>query len=163
MEATLIFGVTLLAASALAAGEKFAQVGGMKFARAGLGWALLFGVGVLLATAADEKAPAKIEGIPITRPNGTFLGLQIKDNNFVLTFYDKQKKKMTPDVARATVRWPVKYQPNDERAVLNPGGDEFSLTSPRTVRPPHTFKVFLLLFVDGNEDPAESYNLDYHE
>jgi hypothetical protein len=153
---------------ALATAGEFAQRGGMKIARAGWGLALLLGVGVLFAAGADEKAgggkeAAKIEGVTIERPNGTFLGLQIKDNNFVLTFYNKKKEKMAPDVTRATVRWPVKYQPNDERTVLNPGGDEFSLSSPRTVRPPHNFKVYLLLFVDGNDDPVESYNLSYRE
>lgn len=129
---------------------------------------MMLGAGVLLATAADEKkdgdkGPPKIEGVTIARPNGSFLGLAIKENNFVLTFYDEHKEKMAPDVARAAVRWPVKYQPNDERTVLNPGDDGFSLTSPRTVRPPHNFKVFLLLFVAGNDDPVESYNLDYRD
>jgi hypothetical protein len=113
-------------------------------------------------TGAEKKAeePAKIEGFTLNRPNGGFLGLEIKGGNFVVTFYNKEKKKTAVDVARAVVRWPVKYQPLDERTVLNPGGPD-SLTSSKVVRPPHNFKVYLSLFVAGNETPVESHVIDY--
>ena len=62
--------------------------------------------------ATPDDAPGKIAGIEIARPNGGFLGLQIVNNNFVLSFYDAKKKKIPPDVARAALRWPVKYPPN---------------------------------------------------
>ena len=115
------------------------------------------------AVAARQEEPEpKIEGVALTRPNGTYLGLQVVNNNFVLTFYDAKKKKMAPDVARATVRWDVKYQPGPERTVLNPGGGPASLTSEKTVRPPLNFRVFLSLFVEGSEDAVESYSVDYH-
>lgn len=103
----------------------------------------------------------KVDGLSIPRPSGGFLGLQIVNNHFVLSFYNAKQRKTAPDVARATVRWPVKYQPNDDRAVLNPGSDGTSLTSGKTVRPPHTFKVALSLFVEGSEDAVESYSVDY--
>jgi hypothetical protein len=108
-----------------------------------------------------EDPPATIDGVAITRPNGGFLGLQILNNNFVLTFYDAKKKKVAPDVARAALRWPVKYQPGPERTVLNPSGG-FALASAKDVRPPFTFKVFISLFVEGKDDPVESYTVDYH-
>jgi hypothetical protein len=111
--------------------------------------------------AKEPEAMPTISGIEIQRPNGAFLGLQIVGSNFVLTFYDSNKKKMAADVMRATLRWPVKYQPNNERTVLNPGGDPSSLTSPMPVRPPHNFKVFMSLFVEGHDDPVESYVVDY--
>ncbi len=102
----------------------------------------------------------KIDGLEIARPNGTFLGLQIVNNNFVLSFYDAKKHRTTADVSRATLRWAVKYQPQDERAVLNPSGDGQSLTSAKTIRPPHSFKVFLALFVEGSDSAVESYSVD---
>ncbi len=114
-----------------------------------------------------KPAPKKVEpighvdGLEIARPNGTFLGLQIVSSNFVLSFYDADRKKMAPDVVRATLRWPVKYQPGDERTVLNAGSDGTSLSSGKTVRPPHNFKVFIGLFVEGNDSPIESYSVDY--
>lgn len=107
-----------------------------------------------------EKASPAIEGVSIARPGGNYLGLQIVNNNFVLSFYDAQKMKTAPDVARASVRWAVKYQPQDERAVLNPGGDGTSLTSTKNVRPPHDFKVFIGLFVDGSDAAVETYSVD---
>jgi hypothetical protein len=112
-------------------------------------------------TKKKEDPPAKIDGVAISRPNGGFLGLQVLNNNFVLTFYDAKKKKVAPDVARATFRWPVKYQPGPERTVLNPNGG-FALTSAKDIRPPLTFKVFISLFVEGKEDAVESYTVDFH-
>ena len=103
-----------------------------------------------------------VDGVTIARPNGQFLGLQIVNNSFVLSFYNEQKHKIAPDVTRATLRWPVKYQPADERAVLNPGSDGTSLTSAKTVRPPHNFKVALALFTEGSETAVETYSVDYH-
>lgn len=108
-----------------------------------------------------EEAP-KIEGLTIARANGTFLGLQVVNGNFVLTFYGKDKKKAKVDVVRATLRWPVKYQPTDERTVLNPGGPN-TLTSSKVVKPPLNFKVYLGLFVEGSDAAAESYVVDYRE
>ena len=140
----------------------------MNLARVGGGWAMMMAIGLIVATAADkpkvaDKAPAKIEGIAITRPNGSFLGLQLQDNHFVLTFYDKEKKKMAPDVAMAVARWPVKYQKGDERTALTPGADGTSLTSPLFVRPPHSFRLYLGLFKAGSEDAVENYVVDFHD
>lgn len=109
-----------------------------------------------------KEEARKIEGLTIARPNGTFLGLQVVNGNFVLTFYGKDKKKAKVDVLRATLRWPVKYQPADERTVLNPAGPN-TLTSAKAVRPPLNFKVYLGLFVSGSDAAAESYVVDYRE
>lgn len=109
----------------------------------------------------QEEVP-KIDGQTIPRPNGTFLGLQVVNGNFVLTFYDKEKKKTKVDAARATLRWPVRYQPTDERTVLNPGAAS-TLTSAKGVRPPLNFKVYLSLFVEGSETATESYVVDYRD
>jgi hypothetical protein len=121
--------------------------------------------------AADKAAPGgpkkkeeepKIDGLTIPRANGTFLGLQVVNGNFVHTFYDKEKKKAAVDAARATVRWPVKYQPADERTVLNPGGPN-TLTSGKLVRPPLNFRVYLALFREGSDDALESFVVEYSD
>jgi hypothetical protein len=117
-----------------------------------------------VAPKSDQKTVApigNIDGVTIPRPNGNFLGLQIVNSNFVLSFYNAKKRKMAPDVTRATLRWPVKYQPADERAVLNAGSDGTSLMSPKTIRPPHLFRATLNLFVEGNESAVETYAVDY--
>lgn len=111
----------------------------------------------------EEEPPGEIAGLPITRPDGRFLGLQIVNNNFVLTFYDAKKHKLPADAVRATLRWSVRYQPNDERVVLNGGADESVLTSAKTVRPPHVFKVYLGLFTGEGDAALESYVIDYHD
>ena len=123
-------------------------------------------VGALAKPAAKVAAPnaaqpaAPIEGAVIPRANG-FLGLKLSDNHFVLSFYDAKQKKVAPDVARATLRWPVKYQPADERTVLNPTGDGFTLASLKTVRAPHSFRLYLSLFAEGAEQAAESYVIEF--
>jgi hypothetical protein len=110
-----------------------------------------------------KKAPPKIDGAAIERAKGGYLGLKVVGNNFVLSFYDREKAPIAADVARATLRWPVKYQPSDERTVLNPAADGKSLTSGKTVKPPFLFKVYLSLFVEGNDQAVENYVVDYHE
>lgn len=138
--------------------------------------ALLLSNGALIATSHAAAAGAKtaaagkaaeeekvIEGVTINRPGDAFLGLQVVNGNFVLSFYDKDKNKVAPDRIRASLRWPVKYQPNDERAVLQPGADGTSLTSSKVVRPPFAFRVYVSLFVEGTEEPVESYSIDFHQ
>ena len=115
-------------------------------------------------TPTKPEPPAKIDGIVLNRPNGGFLGLQLLNSNFKLSFYDAKKKPATVDVARATARWPVHYKIGpDERAVLNPTADGKALTSTWFVRPPHTFKLYLSLLNDGQENAVESYVIDFHE
>lgn len=123
--------------------------------------------GLAVATAATKPAAAGekaavnvIEGVTIARPSGGFLGLQITSGKFVLSFYDAEKTKVAPDVPRAILRWPVQYQPQDERTMLTAGGDGTSLTSVKTVRPPHNFKVFISLFAEGGETAVETYSVN---
>lgn len=124
----------------------------------------------MFAAASARRAPdtqkeemPEIPGLEIPRPNGGFLGLDLVKSNFVLTFYNKEREKTAPDVARAVLRWPVRYQKLDERTVLNPAGDGVSLTSAMFIRPPHNFRLSILLFVDGSPDAVESYNVQFQK
>lgn len=102
----------------------------------------------------EEKLP-EIPGVTIVRPNGTKLGLQIVDNKFKLTFYDKKHKEMQVDVTRATARWPNTRSntPSDYRTVLNGSGTY--LMGERPVLPPRVFNVYLTL-LQGEGDAAKA-------
>jgi hypothetical protein len=104
-----------------------------------------------------EEPPAKVAGVAVSRGTG-FLGVQLVDSKFKVTFYDAKKKPVAPDVARAVVRWNVKYQPEPERALLTPGGDAHSLTSAKIVRAPYTFRLTLILLKGANDGAAEDSN-----
>lgn len=123
---------------------------------------------VLAAKGAADKAgkkeepPAKIEGMEIARGAKGFLGLQVASGTFKLSFYDEKKKPAKPDVVRATLRWNPSYRPNPEFFVLE-SGDGKTLSSPKTVRPPYNFKLFMSLFVEGKEDPVESFVVDFRQ
>jgi hypothetical protein len=112
-----------------------------------------------------EEPPAKIEGIEIARGEKGFLGIEIVNATFKLSFYDTKKKPIAPDVARATLRWDPKYKVGEERVVLNPA--EKSLSSPRNIRPPYNFKLFITLFKEPTEgaDPVavENYTIDFRQ
>ena len=139
--------------------------------------AVLFCLGFAVAVPAAEPAKSakdakkeepKIEGLAVPRGDKGFLGIQIVSGTFKLTFYDTKKKPKAPDMGRAVFRWRPNYKPTEERYVLNPGGDEFSLTSPRVVRPPYQFKLYItLLKGDSNPDaeqpPGESFVVDFHQ
>ena len=109
----------------------------------------------------EEEEVFEVEGLEIARPDGGYLGLTVKENHFVLGFYDKDKKPVAVDVERALLRWPVRYQSNDERTVLRVAGDGNSLASPYFVRPPHSFRVYLFLYEAGSDEPAENYIVQY--
>lgn len=101
------------------------------------------------APAKKAEAPAKIEGMEIARGTKGFLGLQLVGGTFKLSFYDMKKKPVAPDVVRAVLRWDPKGKVGQERFVLNREG--MALSSPRTVKPPHAFKLYITLI---KEDAA---------
>jgi hypothetical protein len=111
--------------------------------------------------AKKPEPPAVIEGMTIPRGTG-FLGIAIVDSTFRLSFYDAEKKPVAPDVARAALRWPVKYQPGDERTVLNLASDGKSLASAFVVRPPYFFKLFITLIAeDAPSGAGETFVVDF--
>ena len=103
----------------------------------------------------------KIEGIEIPHGKG-FMGIQLVNSTFKLSFYDEKKKPIPPDVTRAVLRWKVNYQPTDERAVLNPSGAT-ALGSPQVIRPPYTFKLNMTLIKGEGDDAATEFMvIDFH-
>ncbi len=111
-----------------------------------------------------EKKPEELPKIPgtvITRPNGTFLSLEVVGGVFKLSFYDKKHKLAAVDVTRATARWPNPRSPGDNRTVLNPNGK--ALVGQKPVVPPFNFNVYLtLLQGEGDEAKAvENYTVAF--
>ena len=98
-----------------------------------------------------KKEEPKIEGIVVARGEKGFIGVELVGGAFKITFYDKKKEKIAPDVARAALRWDAKYKLGQERLVLNPGSDGKSLSNPKTIRPPYNFKLFITLLKDASE------------
>ena len=115
---------------------------------------------------AQKKAPPpKIEGMEIPRGSG-FMGLEIVDGNFKLTFYDAKKKPVPPDVTSAAFRWDTKSKSGPERALLTPGGGPNSLSSPKTIRPPYIFRLYITLLKDsagGEAAGGESFGIDFRQ
>ena len=107
-----------------------------------------------------EEPPGKIEGIEIARGSG-FMGIQLVNNTFKLSFYDAKKKPAAPDVTRANLRWKVRYQSLPEQTVLNLDGK--ALASAKVVKPPFTFSLTIAL-VKGEGDAAETetFTVDFH-
>lgn len=104
-------------------------------------------------TPAKEKKEGVIPGLTIPRKDGDgFLGIQIVDGKFVLSFYDKHKQPVAGDYERALLRWPVRYKVGDEREMLNATDDGKALTGPKFVRPPYNFQLFITLIASGEED-----------
>lgn len=113
--------------------------------------------------AKEDEAPARIAGMEITRGAKGFLGLQVSGGTFQLAFYDPKKKPAKADVVRAVLRWTPNYKPGNEIYVLEPSGDGLMLTSPKNVRPPYQFKLFVSLFAGAAEEPTESFVLDFRQ
>jgi hypothetical protein len=105
------------------------------------------------AKPAAQEAPPKIPGVEIARPNGTYLGMEVVDGKFKLSFYDAKKKAMPADITRALVRWPNKRGPGDFRSPMSLSGE--ALVSAKPVQPPYVFNAYLTL-LQGEGDAAEA-------
>jgi hypothetical protein len=122
----------------------------------------------VLAQAPAKPAPAKqaeiakeeepvIPGLAVARKNGGFIGLELADGGFKISFYDEKKKPIPCDVARATIRWNPNNKKGDERRILNLSGDGKTLVSnPPVVRPPYIFKLYLT-FLSEDGQAVESF------
>jgi hypothetical protein len=116
-----------------------------------------------VASGADDKdKEGTIQGIPIKRAAGGWLGLELKDSNFILTFYNAKKKPVAADRPSAVVWWSVHYQPNAERTELTGGGSPSVLASSYYVKEPHSFKLHMTLLETGSTD-VETYVVDFSE
>jgi len=101
---------------------------------------------------ANKPAPEPVlHGTVITRADGTYLTLEAADGDFRLSFYNKKKMPVSPDVARATARWPNRRGPGDVRAVLNVSGNAL-VGGNKRVDPPYTYTVYLTLLNGEGED-----------
>ena len=112
----------------------------------------------------EKKEEAKIKGITVPRGERGFLGVEIVNGAFKITFYDAKKKAVKPDVARAALRWDAKYKIGQERLVLNPDADGKSLSNPRTIRAPDNFKLYITLIKEATEKEdavGETHVIDF--
>ncbi|HXN35641.1 MAG TPA: hypothetical protein VN877_05685 [Opitutaceae bacterium] len=119
--------------------------------------------------APTDEPEGKITGFPIARANGGWLGLEIRDQNFVLTFYNAKKKPVAADASAAVLWWSVQYQSNPERTELTSSSNPSVLASALTVRPPYSFKLHISLLTDAGSAPPggaappvpESFIIDF--
>lgn len=116
-----------------------------------------------------EDEIGKIDGMEIARGGNRYLGIQIVGGKFKLSFYDAKKKPVSPDVARAALRWDPRYKLGMERVVLTPGGGPNSLTAEKFVRPPYNFKLTIVLLGEAAGNPesvepaGETYVIDFRQ
>jgi len=109
----------------------------------------------------DDDKEGTVAGTPVQRSQGGWIGIELKGNNWVLTFYNEKKKPIPADVSSAVFWWPVHYQPNAERTELLPSDNAAVFSSPYSVRAPHTFILHVVLLKEEKTDYTESYVINY--
>jgi len=114
------------------------------------------------ATKAPDAKEVTLPGIVTKRPNGGFVSIDVVGTNFVLRFYDKDKKQIAPDAKRASVRWQPKQKPRQMTSILLPSSDGRSLKGDKVVQPPFVFKVYVTLYSEG-ETVLENFQADYRD
>lgn len=115
--------------------------------------------GAKKADAKNEDEVGKISGVEIPRGRG-FMGIELVNSTFKLSFYDAKKKPVAPDATRASLRWSPKTQSLPERAVLNLDGN--ALTSPKVIKPPYTFSLAITLIKgEGDDAPTENFSVEF--
>ena len=115
------------------------------------------------SAAAKKKNAAEIElpGIVQPRANGGFLTVEVEGGKYKISFFDKDKKEMPADIARATARWDTNKKIHQDRTVLNLSEDGKTLRGIEFVSPPYTFKLFLTL-LDSEGKAVENYVIQMH-
>ena len=124
--------------------------------------ALLLLLAGSLAGAEAERPEARIEGVLIPRGDQGFLALRIANGGFELRFFSPERRPLVPAVPRAVVRWtPAGRKTGPESHVLEVSADGKALQSARFVRPPHVFRLTVLLFAAGAEQPLEVHAAEF--
>lgn len=121
--------------------------------------------GTATKTGAKKEEEPKIEGVVIARGKG-YLGLQVAESVFKLSFYDEKKKPVAADVDKAALRWDPRNKIGEERVLLTPSEDGKALTAPKAIKPPYNFKVFMTLIKEGpdGQPPAnENFVVDFRQ
>jgi hypothetical protein len=98
-----------------------------------------------------------ISGISKHRDKGGWIGVEIKEEHFRVTFYNEKKNPIPADVSSIILWWPVKYQPNPERTELVGGDSPSVLTSEQVVKRPYVFKLHVTLLTEADAAAAQSY------
>ena len=115
-----------------------------------------------LPGAEPERPEAKIEGVLIPRGEKGFLALRLAGGGFELRFFSPERRPLVPEVPRAVVRWtPAGRKAGPESHLLELSADGKALQSARIVRPPHVFRVTVLLFAAGAEQPFEVHTAEF--
>jgi hypothetical protein len=107
-----------------------------------------------------QEKEGKIAGYAHKRPQGGWIGLEIKDSTFRMTFYNDKKKPIPADRSSAALKWSVHYQPNPEHTELQPTDNPAVLASAYSVRAPYLFKLHVTLLADGLAEP-ETFIIDF--
>jgi len=106
----------------------------------------------------SSKESTAIPGIVIERKSTQgYLGLELVDFKYKLTFYGEDKKPLKADFPRALFRWSKVNGSGSERYMLSAGSKHSVLTSPRNVHPPYNFRLFIVLLDDEQETESETY------
>jgi hypothetical protein len=141
------------------------------FAFAGLALSAIGAMADAPTPTPTEEPMGTISGTAIQRAHGGWLGIELKDQNFWLTFYNDKKKPVAADAGAAVLWWPVQYQPNPERVELTTSSNPAVLTSAMVIKPPYSFKLHITLLADANSGTGpqggtpppepESYIIDF--
>ncbi len=113
---------------------------------------------------AVKPAPAPepvIPGTVLPRSNGTFLGFEVLAGKVTVSFYDKKKKPMAPDVARGLARWKDPRGPGVIRTPMNASGT--ALVAVANALPPFNYSIDIQFLQGDGEDAqiVESYTVPF--
>jgi hypothetical protein len=120
---------------------------------------LLLGAALAAPQSQGATATGHIPGTAVHRRNGTWLGIQLTSNNFIVTFYDKTKNPMPADATTVVLSWSYPhaadtYSPTLS-AELTPLTDISSVfTSSYSVPYPHRMTLRVTLTIAGSTPDA---------
>ena len=100
-------------------------------------------------------------GVNLSRPAGGWLNVEVVGHQFVVSFFDGEKKPVSVEAVRGVVRYVYTAKENKPPVPLNRSADGQKLVSPAKIRSPHVFHVHLVLIGGSANETSESHVFRY--
>lgn len=108
----------------------------------------------------DKIQPLPSSGVNLQRQSGGWINFSTSGARAIVTFFDPSKKATTPDVSGALAVFRFAAKADVARTTFKV--EQNALVSPSNVRPPHNFRVQLILMAgDGEQKTSEVFNFSF--
>jgi len=112
------------------------------------------------AAVSTEPDPSTLPGVVFTRPDGSYMAVELVGPKLVFRFYDYDLNPIAADVDRATIRV---FGPGRDikRYLAIQTDDGMELRHGPTIHPPFVFQAYFNLYRGEDKEAVENYTASF--